>query len=194
MNGEEDRQFKMLGFADESSVPRHHFVAGVDVVLPMKGSRNERAFAALVVEMIDTKKVLMAKLIERKNTDAKLVALFPAVQKAQSVLYLVQLPTAEELRDYQFPSLVASTNVQRSAVSNFIDSLDLCEDQVEPEMTFNPSLQYFGQVLTDKIAHQERNKKYEMPPMKAAILEYCRPDRQMFTEAKEEIEAFDTVF
>ena len=140
MNGEEDRQFKMLGFADESSVPRHHFVAGVDVVLPMKGSRNERAFAALVVEMIDTKKVLMAKLIERKNTDAKLVALFPAVQKAQSVLYLVQLPTAEELRDYQFPSLVASTNVQRSAVSNFIDSLDLCEDQVEPEMTFNPSL------------------------------------------------------
>jgi len=171
----------MLGFADESAVPRHHFVAGVDVVLPMKGSRNERAFAALVVEMIATKKVLMAKLIERKNTDAKLVGLYPHVAKKQSVLYLVQLPTAEELRDYQFPSLVSSTNAQRSAVSNFIDSLDLCqaeeEERVEPEMTFNPALQYFGQVLTDKIANQENNKKYEMPPMKATILEYCRPDR-----------------
>jgi len=38
----------MLGFAKESSVPRHHFVAGVDVILPVKGSKNERAFAAIV--------------------------------------------------------------------------------------------------------------------------------------------------
>ena len=29
---------KMLGFANENSVPRHHFVAGVDVILPVKGS------------------------------------------------------------------------------------------------------------------------------------------------------------
>ena len=48
LGGDVEKQFKMLGFADQSSVPRHHFVAGVDVVLPLRGKKNERAFAALV--------------------------------------------------------------------------------------------------------------------------------------------------
>lgn len=35
--GDGERSFKMLGFAKESSVPRHHFISGVDVILPNKG-------------------------------------------------------------------------------------------------------------------------------------------------------------
>ena len=60
--------------------------------------------------MIETKKCLMARMIERKNTDPKLVSLFPYITKKQPLLYLVQLPTNEDIRDYQFPGLVASTN------------------------------------------------------------------------------------
>lgn len=37
INGDVERQFKMLGFADQASVPRHHYVNGVDVVLPLRG-------------------------------------------------------------------------------------------------------------------------------------------------------------
>ena len=62
-----ERQFKLLGFTDQSKVPRHHFVAGVDVILPVRGSKNERAFAALVGAMVEGKKVLIAKIIERKT-------------------------------------------------------------------------------------------------------------------------------
>lgn len=147
LNGDVEKQFKMLGFADQSSVPRHHYVAGVDVVLPLRGTTNERAFAALVSQMIETKKCIIAKLMERKNVDPKLVALFPHVSKKQPLLYLVQLPTNEDIRDYQFPSLVASTNSQREAASNFIDALDLTkgeEERIDPKMTFNPALQYFA--------------------------------------------------
>jgi hypothetical protein len=79
--GDVERQFKLLGFADSSSVPRHHFLGGVDVVLPTKGKKNERAFTSLVVEMIETKKVLTAKIIERKNADPKLVVLYPHISK-----------------------------------------------------------------------------------------------------------------
>jgi len=87
--GDSERQFKMLGFAKESSVPRHHFVAGVDVILPNKGSKNERAFASVVLEMIASKKVMIAKIIERKNADPKLVSLFPHINKKQPLLYMV---------------------------------------------------------------------------------------------------------
>ena len=111
IDGDVERQFKMLGFADQSSVPRHLFIAGVDVVLPLKGSKNERAFAALVTQMNETKKCIIARLLERKNADPKLVSLFPHINKGQPLLYLVQLPTNEDVRDYQFPSLVAATNV-----------------------------------------------------------------------------------
>ena len=78
----------MLGFTDASKVPRHHFVAGVDVVLPIRGSKNERAFAALVAEMLSSKKVMIGKIIERKNADPKLVGLFPHINKKSPLLYL----------------------------------------------------------------------------------------------------------
>ena len=78
----------MLGFTDQSKVPRHHFVAGVDVVLPIRGSKNERAFAALVIEMIECHKVLIAKIMERKNADPKLVGLFPHINKKRPLLYM----------------------------------------------------------------------------------------------------------
>ena len=156
IDGDVERQFKMLGFADQSSVPRHQFMSGVDVVLPLRGSKNERAFAALVTQMIDTKKCIIARLLERKNADPKLVSLFPHVNKRQPLLYLVQLPTNEDIRDYQFPSLVASTNAQRKAASDFIDALDLTredEERIDPKMTFNPALQYFAQVVSHKISN-----------------------------------------
>ena len=89
IDGDVEKNFKMLGFADQSSVPRHHYVAGVDVVLPIRGSKNERAFAALVSQMIETKKCIIARLAERKNADPKLMALFPHINKKQPLLYLV---------------------------------------------------------------------------------------------------------
>ena len=84
-----ERCLKMLGFADQATVPRHHFLNGVDVVLPSRGEANERAFAALVYAMIETHRVLIAKIIERKNADAKLVVLYPHISKKKPLLYLV---------------------------------------------------------------------------------------------------------
>lgn len=162
-----ERQFKLLGFTDQSKVPRHHFVAGVDVILPVRGSKNERAFAALVGAMVEGKKVLIAKIIERKNADPKLVVLYPHISKRKPILYMVQLPTAEDIRDYQFPSLVPATEPQRTAARELIKALDLTnaaqedDEQLKPELTFNPALQYFGQVVTHRITHPEQ----ELPPL-----------------------------
>lgn len=64
-------------------------MAGVDIILPIKGQKNERAYAAMVYAMIETKKVLIAKIVERKNADPKLVVLYPHVSKKQPLLYSV---------------------------------------------------------------------------------------------------------
>ena len=60
--------------------------------------------------MIETKKCMLAKLKATKGAEPKLMTLMPHVSKKQPLLYMVQLPTSEDIRDYAFPSLVASTN------------------------------------------------------------------------------------
>ena len=164
-------------------------MGGVDVILPVKGAKNERAFAAMVYAMIDTHKVLLAKIIERKNADPKLVVLYPHISKKQPILYLVQLPTSEDIRDYQFPKLVKATQKQREAAAKLIDKLDLCQededgDQVErldPEETFNPTIQYFNQVVTHKVVNP--HEADQIPPLNPAIREYMEPDQQVMENA-----------
>lgn len=57
-----------------------------------------------------------------------------------------------------------SSNKQREAAGKLIKALDLTknaedpeetEEKLKPEMTFNPALQYFGQVVINRIVHPE---------------------------------------
>ncbi|TNV73932.1 hypothetical protein FGO68_gene16167 [Halteria grandinella] len=203
VQGDYERQFKLLGFTDQSKVPRHHFLGGVDIILPVRGAKNERAFAAMVNAMIEGHKVLIAKIIERKNADPKLVVLYPHISKKKPILYMVQLPTAEDLRDYQFPSLVPASEEQRTAARELIKALDLTradpetgdtEERLKPELTFNPALQYFGQVVTHRIANPPEVAGTELPPLNQAVADYVRPDKELFEEAKDEVSAFEEAF
>ncbi len=58
---------------------------------------------------------MIAKIVERKNAEPKLVVLYPHISKKKPILYMVQLPTAEEIRDYQFPSLIPASEPQKAA-------------------------------------------------------------------------------
>lgn len=60
----------------------------------------------MVHAMLETDKVMLAKIVERKNAEPKLVVLYPHIDDGQPLLYLAQLPTAEDLREYSFPPLV----------------------------------------------------------------------------------------
>lgn len=119
-----------------------------------------------------------------------MVVLYPHVSHKQPLLYLVQLPTSEDLRDYQFPSLVQSTNAQREAASNLIKKLDLTEvededgeleEKLEVDKTFNPTIQYFNQVVTHKVVNPELAG--QTPPMNPVIREYLEQDSGMLDRA-----------
>lgn len=43
----------------------------------------------MVGAMIEGHKVLIAKIIERKNADPKLVVLYPHIQRKKPILYMV---------------------------------------------------------------------------------------------------------
>lgn len=107
---------------------------------------------------------------------------------------MVQLPTSEEIRDYQFPSLIPASEPQKQAARQLIKALDLTrqeEEELKPELTFNPALQYFGQVVTHRISHPEAQ---ELPTLNETIAEYVKPDKELFQAAQPEISAFEEAF
>lgn len=65
------------------------------------------------------------------------------------------------------------------------------DEQIKPELTFNPALQYFAQVVTHRIQHPETQ---ELPPLNEAIAEYVKPDAQLFMSHLEDISVFDDAF
>jgi hypothetical protein len=83
------RKLKVIAFTDESRVPQDHFLSGVDVVLPISGKQNEMAFATLVSEMIETKKVMIGRFEKTVKAPPQLVGLFPSVIKKSPLLYMV---------------------------------------------------------------------------------------------------------
>jgi hypothetical protein len=80
-----------------------------------------------------------------------------------------------------------------------IDKLDLTKDpteeeseeQLKPELTFNPALQYFNQVVVNRISNPD---VAELPQLNEGIANYVRPDRHMFEQAQNEVSAFEEAF
>ena len=100
--------------------------------------------------MIETEQVMIAKWVSRKNAAPRLVVLHPYQAPKLECLYLNVLPTVEDIRDYQFGSLIPSTEAQQQAMDEFVDALDIdlvnTENEVQSdEPLFNPNLQYFNQ-------------------------------------------------
>ena len=62
------------------------------------------------------------------------------------------------------------------------------EEKLEPEKTFNPTIQYFNQVVTHKVVNPEQAN--QIPEQNQNILEYLQPDAEIQEDAQQEIEQF----
>ena len=63
-------------------------------------------------------------------------------------MWMLQVPTAEDIRDFQFPSLDQSSQEQRQAIGNMVQAMDM--DQFNLNQIYNPVLQNLYQVLAQK--------------------------------------------
>jgi ATP-dependent DNA helicase 2 subunit 2 len=170
----DEKQLRILGFSDMKKIPRHFLLTGSDIIVPTPKDDNIAAFNALVDALIESKKVGIVRYIMRNNTPPKLAAVFPDRLKDDEgkeglrCLYLSQLPTAEDIRDYRFSKLEESTDEQRSLVEEMIEKMDLMRfkketeastgyEILDPEDTFNPVIQFFDRNLIARGIYGENN-------------------------------------
>jgi ATP-dependent DNA helicase 2 subunit 2 len=186
---------KVLGYLSSAAVPRHFFMAGVDMVLPAPDPDHERGFAAYVQALYQRDDVVLARYSAKDNQSVRLVVLTPCIKPELICLWLNYLPTSEDYRDFPFNELAESTTAQQDAAEAFINSLSLDktdenEERLKPSSLFSPTLQYFYQCL----AFRAENPGVPLPALDENIERYLRPDREMFNAAEEHCLAFMNAF
>jgi len=105
------------------------------------------AFHALLMEMVELKRYAVAKLIFRKNSAPRFVALVAQEEKIDSEgvqtqppgLQVIFLPYADDIRSLQFPPAEVADSDLILQAKKIVKNLSI---QYEPSFFENPSLQY----------------------------------------------------
>jgi ATP-dependent DNA helicase 2 subunit 2 len=184
---QDDRCLKLLGFVDEDKIPRHMAMANVDVMMPVLDDLHHlKAFCGLVKNLLAMNKLGLARLIMRNKTGPKLVVLIPreiSKKEGKYCLYISQLPTVEDLRQFRFSSLKASNPNQRKVVRDMISKMQLNAGNVE--LNLNRIVMPQSQVINNRLVQetmgnpenpepQLRGKYQGAHPGIAASEELCR--------------------
>lgn len=204
---------KVIGFTAESSVPRHFYTSNAEVIVPYSGdSSAAQAISALCHSMTLTGMVGIVRVVKRKNTAPMLGVITPHIGEHSETLYLNRLPFNDDLRLYGFASLIETetspdvpkhaipTERQLNVTEDLINSLDLSEaavsaygepmEALKPKYTFNPSLQYFYQVILSRAL----KPNLPMPPMDESILAQISLDEKLQKASAGAQERFNDAF
>lgn len=201
MKVEDERCLKLLGFTEAKNVPRHHYMSGVDIIIPSPDDKNILAFNSIVQGMIETGKFGIARHVVRKNSAPKLVVLHPKYSDSKGFcLYLAQLPTAEDIREYNFGSLEKSSDEQQKLIEELILSMDLMNfskspneepyEAVNPEDIYNPITQYLDQNIMERAL----NGRTDIVDLDPRIEEYLYPERVTAQNAEAILERIKEAF
>lgn len=102
---------------------------------------------------------------------------------------MVELPTASDIRDFQFQSLKEANHDQLEVVKELVGRMNLCEvpdedgetfEALKPKLTFNPYNQYLFQSLFYRVV----NQKDDIPPLNPQIQEYLNIEKKIYPKTK----------
>ncbi|CAD8207171.1 unnamed protein product [Paramecium pentaurelia] len=193
------RSFQLLGFVDKSQIPRHYFMSTVDMVVSIDCEKAKKSLSSLIIALIATKKVAIARFVGREKGSPKLVVLLPHKSKSYSCFWMISLPTTEDIRHFQFAALRKSTPNQQIAVASLIDKMDLenlpnqsgePEELLKMKYVANPTRQYFQQV----VMHKAITRTDVIPPISPLILEYLHPEQRVYNYAQDAIQRVKNAF
>ncbi|KZT42746.1 SPOC domain-like protein [Sistotremastrum suecicum HHB10207 ss-3] len=174
--------------------------------------QNQVAFGSLVQAMHRKDLVAITRWVSRDSADPKMGVLMPKVwDKIDSFLW-AQLPFADDVRKYTFPSfdnLVSKkgekvtqhaflpTKTQMTAMEHFVDSMDLMhagpkdesgerEPWFDPAQSYNPALHRIKQALFHAAVVPDLNT-HPLPLPHAELLKYFEPPPKVVKRAESAI-------
>ncbi|KAH9259684.1 hypothetical protein BASA81_002106 [Batrachochytrium salamandrivorans] len=194
---------KVIGIIPASELTRQYMISATNCIVADPGSANsQQGFSAFVIGLRELGKVCTCRFVPKDGKAPKLVALVPG-QTSQGIdcLWHVQLPTMEDIRDYQFEtsasngSLTAVSKMEEEITERYVKAMtfgrnDAVETkQFDPEATFNPYIARYWEVVHFKAVHPE----LPVPPTSHLVSAMISVDPKMLNRSARSARQFKKV-
>lgn len=199
-----EKGVKLLGFTDSTEILRHYYMKDVYMFIAEPGnSRASLAVSAIARAMKDMNKVAILRCVWRQGQQSVVVGvLTPNLstnEKVPDSFFFNVLPFAEDIREFQFPSLSSfpaswlPNDRQQEAADQFVQMLDLApsgKEELLPDHTPNPVLERFYRHLELK----SKQPDAAVPPLDETLKRITEPDPELVSRNKPAIDAICKCF
>ncbi|RDX51486.1 SPOC domain-like protein [Lentinus brumalis] len=206
--------FSIKNFRRELSMGEVYYV-WADPANPM----SQVALSSIVQAMYEKGVMAIARWVSRDGMDPKMGVLYPSVFDEIDCFLWVQMPFAEDVRNFPFPSLETlinkkgeivtehpylPTKEQMEAMENFVDAMDLSDAGEKDEggdrqpwfdtrLSYNPAIHRTKQAQFHAAVVRDLNR-HPVPPPHPELLKYFEPPRRVLKRAREAIEECKKAF
>eukprot|EP01065_Artemidia_motanka_P052147 TRINITY_DN9341_c0_g2_i1.p1 TRINITY_DN9341_c0_g2~~TRINITY_DN9341_c0_g2_i1.p1 ORF type:complete len:779 (+),score=293.22 TRINITY_DN9341_c0_g2_i1:73-2409(+) len=158
------RSMQVLCFVPSGSIPRHWLLSPTYcLVTPPHDTAAAEALRALLYTLYETDDAMVLRLVRSDKAQPVVCVARAHIKPSRECLLLSELPFAEDVRGWEFPSL-SGPNAKdvpketQKAAEDLVLGMDLMtaldgEEAVKPRETFNPVLQNFHQAVRKRLLH-----------------------------------------
>ena len=212
----------LIGFVKRAEVPVTLMLGEGCMVFQyqMDSEYSKTALSSLIEAMVREEMVAIVRRVYSKNSAPKLGALIPEDsidtdgQETRRLVY-IELPFAEDLRNYQFPPLWSCnadnkgdgessknnpSKVQLKAVDKLIDSMmlnnqeenDQDENDIKTDMLLNPYHQHLYKCLTSRALNPTKGRS--VPSVDLRIQEIMEPPKTLANNSNKTLNDLGKLF
>ncbi|KAI9669246.1 MAG: ATP-dependent DNA helicase II subunit 2 [Trizodia sp. TS-e1964] len=198
-------EMDLIGFVPKEKYERYMNLSVASVIIPQKmNEKAAMALSSLIHALFELESYGIARFVAKEDKEPLLILLAPSIEPDFECLIDVQLPFAEDVRTYRFPSLekvvtvsgkvlsehknLPSESLMRS-VSGYVDHFDICsfgrDDDGNPceyaamEETFSPVLHRIRKAIQWRAVHPSDT----VPPAPKILTKYSSPPEDLLNSA-----------
>ncbi|KAF8139796.1 SPOC domain-like protein [Boletus edulis] len=210
---------EICGFFGKENLNRSYPMGEISYVYASPTSvPDQLAFSSIVQAMSGKGVLAIARMVRSDGADPKMGILLPIVWEKVDILLWVQMPFADDVRHYTFPSLTTlvsrsgekitkhpyiPTEEQLEAMDNFVDAMDLTEaakDETgapkawfDTRLSFNPAIHRTKQAQFHSAVESDITT-HPLPPPHPELTKYFDPPKRVLKTAKHALEECKAAF
>jgi len=198
----------IIGFVAKEHYSRYMDMSRANVIIAQR--TNDKACMALssfIHALYELDSYAVARFVAKPDKAPAILLLTPNIEPDFECLYDVELPFAEDVRQYRFPPLdriltVSGKNITshrnlptkelQDAMSKYVDSMDLSKGDEEDEETeyaaiddtFSPLLHRINQVIRHRAIHHDS----PIPGIPTILTKFSHPPSHLVSKSKSHLD------
>ncbi|KAF2156753.1 putative ATP-dependent DNA helicase II subunit 2 [Myriangium duriaei CBS 260.36] len=195
----------IIGFvAKEQYAPYMDMSRANLIVAQRTNNKAALALSSFIHALYELNSYAVARFVPKPDKAPVILLLSPSISPDLECLYDIELPFAEDMRQYRFPPLdriltvsgktitqhrnLPSSDLQ-DAMSAYVDAMDLFtanpegEEYASIEETFSPMLHRVNQVIRHRAVHGEG----PIPPIPSSLTRFSHPPESLTSAAQSQI-------